>query len=195
MPSLLCAEDYNKPLHVQQLALFSGHCSIPTSSAINNSRPLDISQPISTFGRPKSILVGQIYCTFSMRQQSITYEMFYFQKNSQPNSDPYFYHCMSVIGSVLPTWIAVTLLFLSLLCSVLLPRPSEFSSLSLTLSIFTWQCNDQYLEKSTILCCKSSIGLTKLLCVINHVMEDLQQITGSQLWFIKSSMPQRSKDY
>ena len=35
-------------------------------SARNNSRPLAIFQPISAFGRPKSILAGQISCTFSM---------------------------------------------------------------------------------------------------------------------------------
>ena len=34
------------------------------------------------FGRPKSILVGQIYCTFSMGWQLITYKMSYFQKTA-----------------------------------------------------------------------------------------------------------------
>jgi len=33
---------------------------------------LAIFQPISTFGQPKSILVSQFYCTFSMGWQSIT---------------------------------------------------------------------------------------------------------------------------
>jgi len=65
-------------------------------SARNNSWPLAIFQPISTFGRPKSILVGQFYCTISIGWQSITYKMSYFQKNSRPISDPYFYHCTYV---------------------------------------------------------------------------------------------------
>ena len=38
-------------------------------------------QPISTFGQPKSILVGQIYCTFSMGQQLITYKSVLSSKN------------------------------------------------------------------------------------------------------------------
>ena len=41
----------------------------------------------------KFILVGQIYCTFSMGQQSKTYKMSDFQENGRPISDPYFYHC------------------------------------------------------------------------------------------------------
>ena len=65
------------------------------SSARNNSRPLAIFRPISTFGRPKSILVGQIYCTFSMGWQLITYKNVLFSKNGRPISDPYFYHCIS----------------------------------------------------------------------------------------------------
>ena len=39
-------------------------------SARNNSRPLAIFQPISAFGRPKSVLIGHISHTFSMGQQS-----------------------------------------------------------------------------------------------------------------------------
>ena len=62
-------------------------------SARNSSWPLAIFRPISTFDRPKSILVGQIYCTLSMGQQSITYKMFDFQENGRPIFDPYFYHC------------------------------------------------------------------------------------------------------
>ena len=40
---------------------------------------LVIFQPISAFaiGQPKSILVGQISCTFSMGQQSVTYKISY----------------------------------------------------------------------------------------------------------------------
>jgi len=63
-------------------------------SARNNDWPLAIFQPISTFGQPKSILVSQFYCTFSMGWQSITYKISCLQKNGQPISDPYFYHCM-----------------------------------------------------------------------------------------------------
>ena len=59
--------------------------------ARNSSWPLAIFQPVSTFGRPKSILVGQIYCTVSTGQLSITYKMSGFQKNSRPISDSYFY--------------------------------------------------------------------------------------------------------
>ena len=55
------------------------------SSARNSSWPLAVFQPISTFGRPKSILVSQIYCTFSMGWQSITYKMYYIL-------NPCFYH-------------------------------------------------------------------------------------------------------
>jgi len=36
------------------------------SSARNNSQPSAIFRPISVFDRPKFILFGQIYCTFSM---------------------------------------------------------------------------------------------------------------------------------
>ena len=49
-------------------------------SARNNRRPLAIFQPISTFGRPKSILVGHIYCTFSMGWKLITYKNVPFSK-------------------------------------------------------------------------------------------------------------------
>ena len=35
----------------------------------------------SAFGRPKSILVGQIYCTLLTGQQSKTYKMSNFQEN------------------------------------------------------------------------------------------------------------------
>ena len=42
----------------------------------------------------------QIYCTFSMGQQSKVYKMSDFQENSRPISDPYFYHCnIMSIGS------------------------------------------------------------------------------------------------
>ena len=50
------------------------------SSAISNSQPLAIFWPISAFGRPKSILVSQISCTFLMRQQSVTYKISYYTK-------------------------------------------------------------------------------------------------------------------
>ena len=60
------------------------------TSARNNSWPLAIFQPISTFGRPKSILVGQFYCTFSMGWQSITYKMSYLQKKQPTNFWPLF---------------------------------------------------------------------------------------------------------
>ena len=62
-------------------------------SARNNSRALAIFRPISTFGRPKSILVGQIYYACSMGWQLITYKNVLFSKNGRPISDPYFYHC------------------------------------------------------------------------------------------------------
>ena len=39
------------------------------ASARNNSRPLAIFRPISAFGRPKSIFIGQISHTFSLGQQ------------------------------------------------------------------------------------------------------------------------------
>ena len=58
----------------------------------NNSWPLAIFWPISTFGWLKSILVGQIYCIFSMGRPSIMHKMFYLQKNGQPISDSYLYH-------------------------------------------------------------------------------------------------------
>ena len=67
---------------------------VTCNSARNNSRPLAIFRPISTFGRPKSILLGQIYCTFSMGWQLITYKNVLFSKNGRPISDPYFYHCV-----------------------------------------------------------------------------------------------------
>ena len=51
-------------------------------SAKSNSRPLANLWPILTFGRTKSILVGKIYCAFSMGQQSITYKMSYYQKTA-----------------------------------------------------------------------------------------------------------------
>jgi len=71
-------------------------------SARNNSWPLAIFQSISTFGQPKSILVGQFYCTFSMGWQSITYKMSYLQKNGQPVSDRYcIYHYYYVCTTVL----------------------------------------------------------------------------------------------
>ena len=38
---------------------------------------LVIFRPISAFGQSKSILVGQISCTFSMGQQSVTYKISY----------------------------------------------------------------------------------------------------------------------
>ena len=68
--------------------------SLSPCSPRNNSWPLAIFRPISTFGRPKSILVSQIYCTFSMGRPSITYKMSHLQKNSRPISDSYFYHCL-----------------------------------------------------------------------------------------------------
>ena len=49
-------------------------------SARNNSGSLAIFQTISALGRLKSILVSQISCTFSVGQQSITYEISYLQK-------------------------------------------------------------------------------------------------------------------
>ena len=71
-------------------------CEVKVNSARNNSWPLAIFQPISTFGRPKSVLVDQIYCTFSMGRPSITYKMSHLQKNSQPISDSYFYHWINI---------------------------------------------------------------------------------------------------
>ena len=51
------------------------------SARIYNSWwPLAIFQPISAFGRPKSILVGHISCTFSMEQLIITNKISYLQK-------------------------------------------------------------------------------------------------------------------
>ena len=58
----------------------------------NSSWPLAIFQPISIFGRPKSILLGQIYCIFLMIWQSMTKNV-WSSKNSKPISDLYFYHC------------------------------------------------------------------------------------------------------
>ena len=43
--------------------------------ARNNSWPLAIFGPLSTFGQSKSILVSQIYCTFSMGWQLLAYKM------------------------------------------------------------------------------------------------------------------------
>ena len=53
-------------------------------SAKNNSQILAIFWPISAFAQPKFIFVGQIYCTFSMEWQSITYKMSYLQKTKLP---------------------------------------------------------------------------------------------------------------
>ena len=47
------------------------------TSVRNNCRPLDIFRPISTFAWLKSILIGRVYCIFSMGQQSLTYKIFY----------------------------------------------------------------------------------------------------------------------
>ena len=48
-----------------------------------NSQPWAILQPILAFGRPKSILIAQIACTFSIGQQSITYNAIF--KKRQTN--------------------------------------------------------------------------------------------------------------
>ena len=50
---------------------------------------------------------------------------------------------------------SVSLSLLALHCSLC---RLNLSFLSVTLSILTWQCNEQYLEKSSILCCKSSMA-------------------------------------
>jgi len=65
------------PIKVAAMAAIKG----TVFSARNNSWPLAIFQPISTFGLPKSSLVSQSYCTFLMGWQSITYKMSYLQKN------------------------------------------------------------------------------------------------------------------
>ena len=46
----------------------------------NSWWPLAIFQPISAFGRPKSILVSHISCKFSMEQQIISNKISYLQK-------------------------------------------------------------------------------------------------------------------
>ena len=51
-------------------------------SARNNSWSLAIFQPISAFGRPKSILAGQISCTFSMGTGIRNLKISYFQKTA-----------------------------------------------------------------------------------------------------------------
>ena len=53
---------------------------LPSNSFRNNSQPLAIFRPISAIGRPKSTSVGQISCTLSMGQQSVTYKISYLQK-------------------------------------------------------------------------------------------------------------------
>ena len=58
-------------------------------SARNNNWPLAIFQPISTMGRPKFILVGQFYCTFSMGRQLITYKISCLQKHGRSISDSF----------------------------------------------------------------------------------------------------------
>ena len=88
--NLLQIEIFDFSLH---LTIVQHHFSY-VYSARNSSWPLAIFRPISPFGRPKSILVSQIYCTFSMGQQSITYKMSDFQENGRPIFDPYFYHCV-----------------------------------------------------------------------------------------------------
>ena len=51
-------------------------------SARNNSQPLAIFRPFSAFGRPKSILVSQISCTFSMGTAISYLKKIHFQKTA-----------------------------------------------------------------------------------------------------------------
>ena len=51
---------------------------------------LAIFRPITAFGQPKSILVSQIYCTFSMERQSVTNKMSYLQRKWPTNFWPLF---------------------------------------------------------------------------------------------------------
>ena len=55
------------------------------NSARNSSQPLAIFQPISVFGQPKFILVGQISCTFSMGMAISYLKIPYFQKKRPTN--------------------------------------------------------------------------------------------------------------
>ena len=69
----VCARTHiSQHMKMQDYILCIENCVISTR---NGSWPLAIFQSISTFGQPKSILIGQIYYTFVMRQQSITYKM------------------------------------------------------------------------------------------------------------------------
>ena len=85
-------------LNMKRLSLYKCHLNYIvisihidyTFSARNNSRPLAIFQPFSAFGWPKSILVSQISCTFSMGTAFSYLKNIHFQKNSRPISDPYF---------------------------------------------------------------------------------------------------------
>ena len=84
----LLRSDKTEPFH------YKDGCGI--RSARNNSRPLAIFQPISAFGRPKSILVSQISCTFSMRTAISNLINILFSKNGRPIANPYFQHCIHV---------------------------------------------------------------------------------------------------
>ena len=73
-----------RPFKIVCVLIISTNISIYncTGSVRNNSWPSAILQPISAFCWPKSILVGQISCTFSMGQQSVTYKISYLQKTA-----------------------------------------------------------------------------------------------------------------
>ena len=88
-------------LHALSIRVYIWH----ESSARNNSWPLVIFWPISVFRQLKSILVSQIYCTFSTKRQSVSYKMSYLQSKQPNNSDPYIflplmYHALFTLCTV-----------------------------------------------------------------------------------------------
>ena len=77
-----------------------------------------------------------------------------FTCNVNCDSTTYIYH----IPTVLPTWYALALLFLSHLALYCLLCHLSLSSLSITFHFHVATHNKQYLEKSSILCYKSSMA-------------------------------------
>ena len=108
---------------------------VPSSTALVKQVSSLLDKSLNIGGEPEQFAIDRLKCLVCYALRVITN------------------HYMCHIPSVLPTWIAIALLFLSLLALYCSLRRLSLSSLFLTLSILTWQCNEQY-----FLCCKSSVA-------------------------------------
>ena len=119
------------------------------SSARNNSWPLAIFQPISIYGRRRSILFGQIQCTFAMGQQSTTFKISYAQKLANK-----VLALTSTTGYKLVLFPQMPFLAKSLFFDLICKNPHVFGSWFQVLKAFFQiciQCGTSYLSKISVI--------------------------------------------